>query len=373
MPVWRQRLTQSRYFYHYLFWGIVVLSYFVDAAALLDVDQRAFFRTMVLKNGLLIGMVYLHLRVLMPVLLARKRYLEYAGAVAAVIICGTWLVHVVETYSWNRVYENTLLVPELPANREHDGTPVLHEVRIEEDINVNLNPRNKLVLDALTVCRYLVISVLLKFIDDFFQQRTVLDRIRYEKAAAELNYLKAQINPHFLFNTLNNLYGLVLERSDKAAETVLKLSDMMKYLLTESEADQVPLSKDLQHLRHYFDLECLRLADTADVQFAVEGSVGEQRIVPLLLLPLLENAFKHGVHRGRRGDVFLKTTVRVDGNRLTLDIANNRPPAGKPAHSLGLGIENVKKRLELSYPGRYQLETEEDERQFRTFLRLQLT
>lgn len=374
MPAWRERLTQSRYFYHYLFWGIVVLSYFVDAAALLDVDQAAFFRTMVLKNGLLIAIVYLHLRVLMPVLLARKRYFRYAASLSLVLVFGTGLIHLVETYSWNRVYEHTILVPELPGSREHDGTPLLHDtVKIEEDINVNFNPRNKLLLDALTVCRYLVISVLLKFIDDFFQQRIVLDKIRYEKTAAELNYLKAQINPHFLFNTLNNLYGLILEHSGKAAETALKLSDMMKYLLAESQADRVPLRKDLEHLRNYFDLECLRLPAETDVQFEVAGPVAEQRIAPLLLLPLLENAFKHGVHRGSRDMIFLKTTIEVDGDRLTLEIVNNRPAPDKPAHSLGLGIENVKKRLELFYGGRYSLETGADERQFRTLLRLQMT
>ncbi len=366
MHSWRQRLTNDRYFYHYLFWAIVLLSYFVDTAALLHFDAPLFYRTLVLKNGLLIAMVYLHLRVLLPRFLAKKRYWAYMGLVLATIVVCTFAINRIEQRSWGSMYTAGVHLPPNPVEGQH--TPV-HV--IEEETAGSTSRHSRLLLDALTVCRYLVISVLLKFIDDFFRQREQLHKIQHEKSLAELNVLKAQVNPHFLFNTLNNLYGLILERSDLAAETVLKLSDIMKYTLAEGNADAVPLKKDLDNLRNYFELECLRLPNTANVQYNIEGTLDNQRIAPLLILPLVENAFKYGVHQQREKQL-LNVDIKITGNHLEVDILNQKPTTIDASTSLGLGIQNVKKRLGLLYPDRYRFETEEDHRTFRVTLHLQL-
>lgn len=367
MGHWRERITNHRYFYHYLFWAIVLLSYFVDAAELRHFDTPLFFRTLFLKNGLLIAIVYLHLRVLIPAFLTPKRYGLYAFSLVLTIIGGTLLTRYTEIKSWGQVYVKTVSHSHETAALEHEKS--IRE--IEENAFISVVPNDRYLLDALTVCRYLVISILLKFIDDFFRQREQLQRVQHEKTMVELNVLKAQINPHFLFNTLNNLYGLVLERSELAAETVLKLADIMKYTLAEGNAPTVPLKKDLENLQHYFDLERLRLPDADGVSFSVVGNVENQRITPLLLLPLVENAFKHGVHRSREKP-FLKVEIIVTGDALTMETRNPKPAQDEPLASLGMGLQNVRKRLDLLYPGRYRLEIQEDHRNFTVTLQLQL-
>ena len=359
-------MRRSRYFYHYLFWAIVLLSYFVDAAELRHFNMALFFRTLLLKNGLLIALVYWHLRGLLP-LLDRKQYGRYAIGLLLTFCLGTWLVHRVETKAWRPLMGSM----DSMHTQLHEERADKVVVEIEEMVTISPSKHQRLMLAALTVCRYLVISVLLKFIDDFFRQRELLQKVQHEKTMAELAALKAQINPHFLFNTLNTLYGLVLERSDLAAETVLKLADLMKYTLAEGNADQVPLEKDLENLRCYVDLEKLRLADAEGVVLDITGDLDRQWIAPLLLLPLVENAFKYGVHRSREKPL-LRIAIHVDETQLTIQTTNRKPAqAWEGATSLGMGLQNVRKRLDLLYPGRYRFQTEEDDQLF--LLTLQIT
>ena len=372
--------TASRYFYHYLFWIIILLSYFVDTALLLHFNASLFFMNFFLKNGLLIAIVYLNLRVLMPAYLEKKRYLAYYTWILTLLIIGTLAINVLEFNSWEAFYQRFFEKTPMP---NHDFP--LHEkeapqaVIVEEkevNISMNLTEPRKFILDFLTVCRYLVISVLLKFIDDFFSQREVLNKIQIEKKTAELNYLKAQVNPHFLFNTLNNLYGLIIERSEQAAEMVLKLSDMMKYMLSDGHADKVLLKNDVENLKNYIEIERIRLPEYTQkkVVFTVEGDINSQIITPLLLLPLLENGFKHGVHRSI-DKAFLTVTMLVKNNQLDFKMVNNKPTAfsfEETVPSFGIGIENVKKRLEVFYHSNYTLEFSETNTDFSIHLTLNL-
>ena len=367
MSHWRERISNNRYFYHYLFWVIVLLSYFVDTAELRHFNLHLFLRTLILKNGLLIGIVYLHLRVLIPAFLNPKRYWLYTFSLLITIACGTLLTNRIDGNSWSQLYAWQTMHP----NDEHAIQQNDIIVEMEQEVFLGTSAENRLLLDALTVCRYLVISILLKFIDDFFRQREELQQVQNEKMMAELSALKAQINPHFLFNTLNNLYGLVLERSDLAAETVLKLADIMKYTLSEGGAAMVPLKMDLDNLRHYFDLELLRLPDAADVSFRINGLVENQRIAPLLLLPLVENAFKHGVHRSREKP-FLTVEINVEDNVFEMKTRNSKPVQIAPTASFGTGLQNVRKRLELLYPNRFHLDIQEDQQSFSLRLKIQL-
>ena len=368
--------TASRYFYHYLFWIIILLSYFVDTAVLLHFNTSLFFKNLILKNGLLIGIVYLNLRVLVPQYLEKKRYWAYFVWLIIVLIIGTLAINMVEFNSWRTLYERVFERTPMPAPSHHTtGSVAPKAVIIEEknvDIQMNVTYSSKIMTDFLTVCRYLVISILLKFIDDFFNQRDVMNKMALEKQAAELNYLKAQVNPHFLFNTLNNIYGLTLENPSKAGETVLKLSDMMKYMLTEGDSDTVLLSKDLENLQHYVAIERLRLREDSNVRFEIMGNVNSQRITPLLLLPLVENAFKHGVNRSI-ADSFLDAVIKVENNHLFMSIKNNIPPPSVETESLGIGIQNVQKRLDLFYKDKYSLDVTEGGQIFTVQLKITLS
>ena len=372
--------STSRYFYHYLFWLIILLSYFVDTALLLHFNASLFFINFFFKNGLLIAIVYLNLRILMPVYLEKRRYFAYYTWIIILLIVGTLAINVLEFNSWEafyqRFFERTPL-PEhnMPLHEKYAPQAVIVEEK-EVNINMNLTGVRKLILDFLTVCRYLVISVLLKFIDDFFKQRDILNKIQVEKKTAELNYLKAQVNPHFLFNTLNNLYGLIIERSEHAAEMVLKLSDMMKYMLSDGHADKVLLKNDFKNLENYIEIERIRLPENIQkkIVFIIEGDINSQMITPLLLLPLLENGFKHGVHRSI-DKAFLTATLVVKSNQLDFKIVNNKPLVfnfDEIIPSFGIGIQNVRKRLEMFYPNNYSLMVTETNTDFSIHLTLNL-
>ncbi|MCE7991192.1 MAG: histidine kinase [Roseivirga sp.] len=182
------------------------------------------------------------------------------------------------------------------------------------------------------------------------------EKLKEEKLVAELKYLKSQVNPHFLFNTLNNIYSLVRKHEDpKAAESVARLGRLMRYMIYESNADTVALQKELDYLNDFIDLEKVRLHDQEKVSFQVDlnQSTGHQ-IAPMLLIPFVENAFKHGRESPR-----ILIDITLEQNLLTLLVENTPSTLAQQATEKGIGLENVKKRLELLYPGRYALTVEE--------------
>lgn len=188
---------------------------------------------------------------------------------------------------------------------------------------------------------------------------------------AKLKLLKAQIQPHFLFNTLNNLYGLTLEKSDKAPNLVLQLSDILDYILYQCNDEFVSLSKEIKNLSNYMEIEKIRYTRKLSVEIKVPGEIGEIKIAPLLLIPFIENAFKHGVSNNP-GKSFIRMKIETDGDDLRFQICNSKNPI-KYSGVNGIGLENVKKRLELIYPERYELEIVDRESEFCVHLFLKTT
>ncbi|WP_019946251.1 sensor histidine kinase [Hymenobacter aerophilus] len=196
-----------------------------------------------------------------------------------------------------------------------------------------------------------------------------------QQLLTELAMLKTQINPHFLFNTLNNIYSLTSRKSDKAPEAVLRLAEIMRYLLYESSTDTVPLSRELAHLRSFLDLQRLRLPASAQeaIVLEVEGSDTEcaHPIAPLLLLPLVENAFKHGDLAARPVSVHIALHLAPDG-QLRFSVLNHVAPADAerplPKQPGGVGLANLRRRLALLYPNRYTLDVQTTAEQHRVTL-----
>ncbi|MBT4412205.1 MAG: histidine kinase [Bacteroidetes bacterium] len=175
---------------------------------------------------------------------------------------------------------------------------------------------------------------------------------------AELSLLKAQLHPHFLFNTLNNLYGLTLEKSDQAPAIVLRISDMLNYMLHESNQTTVPMAKEIKYLRDYLDLEKLRFGEELKLDFKEEGNYADFEIAPLILIPFVENAFKHGARVQTEG-AEISVQIKADSELFILRVENSvelDPRQKDNEKSGGLGLANVKKRLELLYKGRYILD-----------------
>lgn len=190
-----------------------------------------------------------------------------------------------------------------------------------------------------------------------YEQWRWLATLKSDKAKAELLLLKSQINPHFFFNTLNNLYGLVVEKSDEAPEVVLKLSDMMRYTIYEGREEVVPLTDEITYLENYIELHKIRYQQKVDIRFTHQLA-SDYKVAPLLFIILLENAFKHGVERMRDG-AYVHLHLTAEQNRITFTIENNFKPSTSDTPG-GIGLDNLKKRLEHIYPNHHQFKIEQE-------------
>ena len=205
-----------------------------------------------------------------------------------------------------------------------------------------------------------------------------LDRLVRDKEQKEneLRHLKAQLNPHFLFNTLNNLYGLSVAESKKLPDLMLKLSDLLRYSLYDTNQHYVALQKEIDYLSNYVELERIRLSGNTVIDLLVEGDTTERYIAPLLMIVFIENAFKHfSAAEGEKAFVHIR--LSVNGDELNLNVRNSVYPGFVPVPSAkrkgGLGLENARQRLDLIYPGQYRLKINKNPDKFETDLIIELT
>jgi LytS/YehU family sensor histidine kinase len=187
-----------------------------------------------------------------------------------------------------------------------------------------------------------------------YDQWKWLQQLKAEKTQAELAMLQAQINPHFFFNTLNNLYALTLKNAKEAPEVILKLSEMMRYTIYEGKKDYVSINEEIEYLSNYIELHKIRYKKVVDIQFehAIEPSL---KVAPLLFIILLENAFKHGVD-SLSENAFIHIKLSVENEHIQFEIANNFEANNDTSH--GIGLENLKRRLQLLYKESYNLQME---------------
>ncbi len=198
-----------------------------------------------------------------------------------------------------------------------------------------------------------------------------LSRIKTEKLNAEVSYLKAQINPHFLFNTLNSLYALTLEKSNEAPNAVLKLSNIMRYVVTESAVNFVSLEKEINHINDYIDLQKLRIDGETNLVVTVEGNPSGKVIAPLILIPFIENAFKYGINPDENS--FIEIKIKIEADNFILNVKNsivNTIIADELKTEKGL--ENTTKRLSYIYPNRHTLTILEKNTVFEVNLKIHL-
>ncbi|OEK00139.1 hypothetical protein BFP97_00790 [Roseivirga sp. 4D4] len=331
------KVINSKWLQHPVFWVLsiyVIGDYFAISNSLQFID---YFYALLFHISLLF-LVYVNLQVLIPRLLQKGKYLFYALFVA-ILLATTYSLH-------ELTFE--LLLPLLPT----------------EYYMVSFTDYKVLVTIFLI---YLVLTTLLKLSKSWYQ----LQRVEKEKLSIELNSLKSQVNPHFLFNSLNSIYSLALSKSEQTAETVLELSNLLRYMLYEVGDDKVELSKELEMLENYIELQKLRSDQSTKVTFNISGDPSDKHIAPLLFFPLVENSFKHGV-KGVSDDGFITIDLELNEG-IQLNIKNNKGlvddmEKGKYG---GIGLENVKRRLALIYPNKHLFEVIETQTDFEVKLKIQ--
>lgn len=231
---------------------------------------------------------------------------------------------------------------------------------------------NKFIFQHLAITLFIVVFVgMLRFVEDWFTLEARKKEVENEKLSTELQFLKAQINPHFLFNTLNNLYYLATIHSPNTTEVIEKLSLMMRYMLYESNHPMVSLDKELDYMENYISLEKLRLDNQIPISFEVTGNPKSVKIVPLVLITFLENAFKHGVSNSFEGS-FVQISVDIKDKLIVYCVKNSKLPNESILEKSGIGLQNVKRRLELSYPEKHSLEQIVTDQSYEVSLKIDL-
>ena len=197
------------------------------------------------------------------------------------------------------------------------------------------------------------LAIAIKLLKEWFRQREHVLKAENEKVKIELESLRSQIHPHFLFNTLNNLYSLTVTSPAAASLVVAHLSDLLRYILYECKESEVALDKELQMLKKYVELEKLRYGNRLDVGFTISGNTSGLTISPLILLPFVENSFKHGVSE-QIDQCWINLQVHIECKAFTFQVSNSKVEK-TDQKSGGLGMENVRKRLNLIYPGKHEI------------------
>lgn len=331
-----QKVINSKWIQHPVFWVLSVYAignYFAISNLLKFID---FFYSLLFHIPLLF-LVYVNLLVLVPKLLKKGKYHFYIPAVALLLLA-TYGVH-------ELTFE--LLLPALPT----------------EYYMVSFTDWEVLV----TIFGiYLILSTLLTLSKSWYK----LQQVEKEKLSIELNSLKTQVNPHFLFNSLNSIYSLALSKSEQTAETVLELSNLLRYMLYEVGEEMVDIEKEVEMIENYIELQKLRADDSTKVHFEVKGNLKDKKVAPLLFFPLVENAFKHGV-KGVSESAFINITLDVEKG-VEFNIVNNKGKVDDMEQGKfgGIGLENVRRRLELIYPKSHAFEIAETEKVFEVKLKL---
>ncbi len=337
-------LLRKRSVYHPLFWIGVVIVYSLWEMIITEED---FFYTLsnnILRLLILGVAVYYNIYVLVPKYLAQKKFYIYLGFLLLLVLIITPL----ETLL---IYLKSSDMPRMQA-------------AILENLNIFFLP-NFFILLTSTVGKITL---------DWYKSLREKKELETETMQSELRFLKSQINPHFLFNTLNSLYALTLKKSDLAPGIVLKLSEMMRYMLYECNERAVDLSKEVNYIQNYLELERLRQGNQTDIRFAVEGNISDQKIAPLVFIPFIENCFKHGLGN-QLAKGFVRIRLGVLEDEIDLLVENSKAesmPQSVHPRSGGIGLVNVRRRLDLIYPNQYTLEIDDTPQTYTVHLHLTL-
>jgi LytS/YehU family sensor histidine kinase len=199
-----------------------------------------------------------------------------------------------------------------------------------------------------------IYSVVIYLSIEWFRERKSRYLLLREKQQSEIDLLKSQVNPHFLMNTLNNLYSLVYQGSKHAEDAILKLSDLLRYMLYDTQAEYVSLENEIKYLNSLIELQLLRFSHKDFIDFQIQGDPTGKLIAPMLLVPFIENAFKHG-NKNTQG-LGIKILMVIENQQLSFHVSNLKvSSSADKIEESGIGLSNIKKRLELQYPGRHQL------------------
>jgi hypothetical protein len=379
---------------HVLLWGLfLILPLFIYR---IRIPDASFYYREIINKSFLIGLFYLNFYYLLPRLFTNRKLVSYFLSVLAAlaILCIQQLaleIYVLKTLAKRfPQFERISSRPFIAKATRSAGARFGMVTNVHGAVQVNMPGNGSATLptppfvhevyprmlymialkDALSSgIVILLLSGFIKLAHSLFISEKQKKLLENERLNAELNFLKLQINPHFLFNTLNSIYSQAHFRSEQTEHSILKFSRIMRYVLYDSAAEKISLSQDLEYISNYIDLQQLRLSKNITVQYQVTGQVAGLSIAPLLLITFIENAFKHGISYTAPSEI--KIAIAVTGNELSLTVGNaitqsNRGSAG------GVGLINARRRLDVIYPGRHMLDVIDNDHLYIVNLKIEL-
>lgn len=242
------------------------------------------------------------------------------------------------------------------------GTALLFDdivLRYGENLEKTITPFYYLLYTAMVSAFFIFLGASLRLALNSYQQELLRKTLESEKMSAELSFLKSQISPHFLFNSLNNIYSLTYHKSDKAPEAILKLADIMRYMIQENPDKLVSLNDEITYLKNYIALQQLRFKDPLALELEINADDLNYRIMPLLLISFLENAFKHGIVTDQEHPMYI--LIEALNSRLHFKISNLKSLVNKD-EGKGIGLENLQRRLALGYPNKHTFNIQNGEK-----------
>lgn len=309
-----------------------------------------------IANLFLIGFYYLNSLVLIPRLLAERKIVFYIGS-----ILGMLALYIVIPV----VYFHFVEIPRPRFIARPAGMMPPNHFGLKRILPFSFPGTMFMFL------LILIISGGIKIINQWFRSERRTEEIEKEKISTELALLKSQVNPHFLFNTLNNIYSLAVTGSPDTAAAIMKLSSIMRYVLDDAKSNLVPLDKDLQFLENYISLQKVRLTEKSAIHFTSTGTTAGRQIAPLLLIAFVENAFKYGISTHQPSVIEIHCTVTDKELRFIVANQKFRHQQSGPGNT-GIGLSNARRRLELMYPTKHSLQIQQDDNSFLVTLILEL-
>ena len=286
------------------------------------------------NNVVIIAFYYVNTYLIIPKLLDTKKFLSYSLLILALLVFYGF---------FPRIYHGLFGFSGMPLQSPPGRPPRIRNFPLVSSGNIAI------------FLMVFVLSTGIRVINQWLQSEQRTKEIANEKLQAELSFLKAQINPHFLFNTLNNIYALASTQSEHTAAAVMKLSSIMRYVLTEARNDLVPLEKEILFTSHYIELQKMRLTDKTSIDFTIKGDPAGRQIAPLLLLPFVENAFKYGISTREWSPIRILLEINKDSLYFSISNHKHLNTSLKMTDNTGIGINNTRRRLDLLYEGRYEL------------------
>jgi two-component system, LytTR family, sensor kinase len=337
----------DRFKWHFVFWVVYFLYIWLPEGSTQD-NYEGFF--IYACSALPIVMACTYYTIFVTVerfLLHKKRFQFWISLIASMVVFG-----LIRRYI-NHSFIYPMLWPDKPLHQ------LLYLPRIT--------------IDAVQIHLIASVGAMIYLLGKWKEQQLIANTLLKEKIAAELELLKSQVQPHFIFNTLNNIYMLSLKGSSQTSDMVYRLSALLSYMLYDSKQETIEVEKEVDYIKNYINLEKIRYGARLDVQLNVYNNVKGIRVPPLLILPMVENAFKHGVSKVVK-DSWIHIDIALKNHELVFKIENScsDTPLPQTGFGNGLGLENLRKRLEILYPNRFELKTMREEDTFLATLRLDI-